>query len=82
MKSKRTNLVPEYFGELCDFGGIAATRGEIYAHLVACGKSRGVAASSYHTAASRSAAAYRRIESPAECATRMTYKQAEAAGML
>jgi len=82
MKRTRKNLVAEYFSELCDFGGIAATRGEIYAHVVACGKSRKVDPSSYHRAADRSASQYRQIQSPAECATRMTYKQADAAGML
>jgi hypothetical protein len=81
-KQTRKNLVAEYFGELCDFGGIAATRGEIYAHVVACGKSRGASDTSCHRGADRSAASYRRVQSPDECATRMTYGQAVAAGML
>ena len=54
----RRNLVSEFLSEVCNYGGLSASRGEIYQHVLEVGRSHGASDTSCHRAADRACCAY------------------------
>lgn len=65
----RRNIVQEFLSEYVNYGGLAATRAQVYEHAIACGKACGASESSQHRTADRACCAYEPLTS--EQAARM-----------
>ena len=58
----KRNLVQQFFAEVCNYGGLSATRSEIYDHARTCALSRGADDDSAHRCADRACCAYPAIQ--------------------